>query len=245
MEIKYLLRSQLKKTVKKTNLLIQFLVLPILLILIIGYLTKNNFTENITSYQYYSIPVMLFMYIGYGINSSFAFVDRYNRRGNFRLLYVPINPVYIYISHIISGTISGMVTALINLILIKYLFRMNYGKNFILILLTFTTIILVSNAIGIILSLVIDNAIVIEEIFTVSQLILCFMGGCFFELESIANLPRVVAYISPVKWVLKGINDIIYLGQNGILIITNIANIIILVLLVFLCVKSYKVEKYL
>lgn len=44
------------------------------------------------------------------------------------------------------------------------------GSNFMMILLTFTTIILVSNAIGILLSIIIDNAIVIEEIFTVTQI---------------------------------------------------------------------------
>lgn len=198
MEFKYLISIQLKKIIYNKNILMQFFCLPLLLILIIGYLTSNDFSQTITSYQFYSTAVMLFMYVGYGINSSFAFIDRYNKCGNMRLLFVPLRIQWIYLSHIVSETVFGGITAVINLILIQLLFGVSYS-NLLLISITYIAIILLSNSVGILLSLIIDDAIIIEEIFTIAQVVLCIMGGCFFSIESIANVPSFVTYISPIK----------------------------------------------
>ncbi len=241
----HMLKLQMKLIFKNSTSLLQFFLLPTVLVLIIGYLAKDSFNGRVTSYQYYSIGVMLFMYSGFGVIGAFNFIDKFIREGNLRLVYMPINESWIFATHIVSGSLYGILTITVNMVIFGILFGVNYYNNFWIILLLYTSIVLSSSTFGILLSILIDNTIVIEEIFTISQLVLCLLGGCFFSIESIASLPTFFAYMSPVKWIMDGLVNGIFLNDTTKIFIIIPINLLISVIIVIFCKMNFKTEKYL
>lgn len=188
------------------------MILPILLISVISYLLSENFQSYGESVSYYFFPVMLFMYVGYGVNSSFSFLDLANIEGNRRLFFMPVKKEWIIISHVFSQTMFGVFSLFVNYLVSYILFR-NYYSNFVFSFFALSILIFLSNALGIWITIFITNTIVIEEIFTVIQIVLALLGGGFYSLERIANIPRFIVYLSPLKWLLDVINVYTYTGK--------------------------------
>lgn len=186
-------------------MLFQFLALPVLLLLLISYLLSNYFESYSLALYNYFFPVMLFMYVGYGVNATFAFLDINNIEGNKRLFYVPIKPEWIIISNVFSQTVFGSITLTINY-LTFYFVLIQHCKNMIGSYFVLVGLILLSNMIGIFLTLFCRNVILIEEIFTIFQILFTVLGGVFFRLDYYSNIPSVILKWSPLKWIMDAIS---------------------------------------
>jgi ABC-type multidrug transport system permease subunit len=141
----------------------QFLLLPTILTAMIGYLTHDNFSKQISSYEYNSIGVMIFMYSGIGVISAFNFIEKDIKQGNIRLIFTPVRTIWIHLSHMISGMLFGTITIAINMMIFKVLFNVNYNDNAVIIFLSFCAIAYISSAIGIFLSIIIDETLKIKR----------------------------------------------------------------------------------
>jgi len=220
------------------------MVLPLVLLVIIGYINKDGFTCEFTSYQYYFIGVLIFIYSGIGTNISFNFIDKDNKSGNLRTIFAPVNNKMIYISHIFSALSFAFITLLVNLITFKFIFEVDFSESALMIFLVLLSVVFVSSSIGILFSLIIDDAVIIEEIFTVFQLLFCFIGGCFFSIESIANIPQFIIYLSPIKYVMDGLLQSMYENSNTLSFIIIFINVIIGSILIKVSSLFFKEENY-
>ncbi|MBE6046839.1 MAG: ABC transporter permease [Clostridium sp.] len=238
------LKFQLRLLFKNRNYMLQLMVLPLVLLVIIGYINKDGFTCEFTSYQYYFIGVLIFIYSGIGTNISFNFIDKDNKSGNLRTIFAPVNNKMIYISHIFSALSFAFITLLVNLITFKFIFEVDFSESALMIFLVLLSVVFVSSSIGILFSLIIDDAVIIEEIFTVFQLLFCFIGGCFFSIESIANIPQFIIYLSPIKYVMDGLLQSMYENSNTLSFIIIFINVIIGSILIKVSSLFFKEENY-
>ena len=76
-------------------------------------------------------------------------------------------------------------------------------------------------------------------------IVLCILGGAFFSLEALGEIPAMISKISPVKWLMDGLLNSMYDNNNFILFVIIGINIIIAVMLIGLTSKTFKTEKYL
>jgi ABC-2 type transport system permease protein len=120
----------------------------------------------------------------------------------------------------------------------------DFSESALMIFLVLLSVVFVSSSIGILFSLIIDDAVIIEEIFTVFQLLFCFIGGCFFSIESIANIPQFIIYLSPIKYVMDGLLQSMYENSNTLSFIIIFINVIIGSILIKVSSLFFKEENY-
>lgn len=236
---------ELKLMFKTPVIVFTFFAYPVLLTLIIGYLSQNSFGSEISSYQYYSIGMMIFIYAGAGLSSVYNFMDKPTKDGNLRVIYTPVKTSSIYLSQIISGTIFAAMGILFSMVIFKVFFKVNYNGSEFIVFIGFITLAFLSNALGMFLATVINNLMAINMIFNMIQAIFCVLGGAFFSIESLGKLPAFLAKLSPVKWIIDGILNSMYDNNNTLLFIIIAVNILLSVILICICKKTFKSEKYL
>ena len=78
---------------------------PILLVVILGFLGKDRYGKEVTSYDYYGITLMIYSIFMSGMTSANAFMEITIRKPNMRIIYAPGNSNVIYISKIVSSFI--------------------------------------------------------------------------------------------------------------------------------------------
>ncbi|PJI09453.1 MULTISPECIES: ABC transporter permease [Clostridium] len=245
MSLLNMVKFEFKLMSKTSVMVLSFFAYPVVLTLIIGYLTYNNFGSGISSYDYYSIGMMIFIYSGAGLASVYNFIGKPIKQGNLRVIFTPIKTTSIYLSQIICGTIFCAAGAAFTMAAFNVLFGINYNGNEFIIFSSFVTLIFMSNALGVLLCIIIDNDVTINMIFNTIQTVFCVLGGAFFSLESLGKIPAAIAKISPVKWVMDGMLNSIYDNNNFLLYITIAINIVLGVILIAFCKCTFKTEKYL
>lgn len=220
-------------------MLFQFFVLPVILLLLISYLLSNYFDSYSLALYHYFFPVMFFMYVGYGVNATFAFLDVNNIEGNKRLFYVPVKKEWIIISNVFSQTVFGSITLAINYLTFYFVLARHcqniIGSYFVLVGLIF-----LSNMIGIFLTLFCKNVILIEEFFTIFQVLFTVLGGVFFRLDYYSNMPSVILKCSPLKWIMDAISLYVNSGNLNGLIKVGFGQLVISGLLYLVIHRKFK-----
>ena len=179
--------------------------------------------------MFFVYPVLLTAIIGYLTQSSFGGgVSSYE-----------------YYSIGISGTIYSSVAIAITMLIFSLLFGVNYNGNGILICVSFVILSFMSNSLGMLLCATINNIGAVNMVFNIVQTVLCILGGAFFSLEALGEIPAMISKISPVKWLMDGLLNSMYDNNNFILFVIIGINIIIAVMLIGLTSKTFKTEKYL
>lgn len=245
MNIVNMIKFQLKLICKTPVMFMMYFVYPILLTAIIGYLTQSNFGGGISSYEYYSIGMMIFIFTSSGLISSYNFLDDNIKQGNVRTMFAPIKKLGIYLSQIISGTTYSSVAIVVTMLIFNLLFGVNYNGNGILICISFIILCFMSNALGMFLCTTINHVGMVNVVFNLVQVVLCVLGGAFFSLEVLGEVPAMISKISPVKWFMDGILNSMYDNNNFILFVAIGINIIVAIMLIGLTYKTFKIEKYL
>lgn len=245
MNIVNMIKFQLKLICKTPIMFITYFIYTVLLTAIIGYLTQSNFGGGVSSYEYYSIGMMIFIFTSSGLISSYNFLDDNIKQGNVRIMVTSIKKLGIYLSQIISGTIYSSVAIVVTMLTFNLLFGVNYNGNGILIYISFTTLCFMSNALGMFLCTTINHIGMINIVFNIMQIVLCVLGGAFFSLELLGEVPALISKISPVKWFMDGLLNSMYDNNNFILFIAIGINTILAMMLIGLTSKTFKLEKYL
>ncbi|MGL4740184.1 MAG: ABC transporter permease [Sarcina sp.] len=240
-----MVKMQLKSLFKNKIMIINFVVYPSVLTFIIGYLAQSYFNSGITSYEYYSNSMMIFLFMGAGLLAIYNLGDADVVEGNFRAMYVPIPRVYIYISQVISSTIFCVLSIIFNILIFKYLFKVEYAGNEFIIILSFITLAFLSNSLGMFLLSLIKNVGICNGIFNLVQALLCTLGGAFISLEGFGGVLSFLSKLSPIKYLIEGILNSIYDNSTTLLCLIILINIILGLSFLIITKKTFKVEKYL
>lgn len=240
-----MIKFQLKSICKTPIMFMMYFIYPVILTAIIGYLTRSSFGGEISSYEYYSIGMMIFIFTSAGLISAYNFLDDKVKQGQVRTMFAPVKKLSVYLSQIISGTIYSSVAILVTMLIFKFLFKVNYNSNEILIFISFVILCFMSNTLGMFLCTIMKNVGMVNMVFNIVQVVLCVLGGAFFSLEALGGFPAMLSKVSPVKWFMDGLLNSIYDNNNFILFVTIGVNIIAALILIGLTYKTFKFEKYL
>ncbi|MGL5616802.1 MAG: ABC transporter permease [Sarcina sp.] len=236
---------QLKQLLKNKVMIMTFLIYPSLLTFIIGYLAESTFMSGISSYDYYSNSMMIFIFMGAGLIALYNLGETKVVDGHFRAMYSPIPSSYIYLSQIISSTIFSTLSIIINILIFKFLFKINYSGNEFIIILGFITLAFLSNALAMFLYSFIKDIGVCNGIFNLIQVILCTLGGAFISLEGFGKIASFLSKLSPIKYLIDGILQSIYDDNRMILFTIIIVNFLIALIIIAITKRTFKIEKYL
>lgn len=240
-----MIKTQLKALLKNKIMIINFVVYPSVLTFIIGYLAESYFNSGVSSYEYYSNSMMIFLFMGAGLLAIYNLGDVDVVDGNLRAMYAPVPRIYIYISQVISSTIFSSVSIILNILVFKFLFKVEYAGNEEIIILGFITLAFLSNSLGMFLLSLVKEIGICNGIFNLVQVALCTLGGAFISLEGFGGLLSFLSKLSPVKYLIEGILNSIYDNSTALLWMIIGINIILGLGFLIITKKTFKIERYL
>lgn len=216
-------------------------VFPILLVAILGNLTKDNYGKSVTSYHYYIITILLYSILSSATIAANAFMEKSNRSANMRIIFSPSDVRVIYISKIAATFVFCFACHVIDFLLIILCADIQFERVFQLIMLFAFSDIFFSGM-GVMFCSIFKSEAVANQILTIALNISAVLGGLFFSLDGYGKVIQTVSWISPAKWIRNYVFSILYDGETTSLFIVLGVIIIAIVMEIFVCEKLFKAE---
>jgi len=218
---------------------------PLLLVLILGFLSSGNYGDQVTSYDYYGVSMLIYIIFNTSTIASNSFMEERIKKGNMRIIYSPVPKEYIYISKIAATVVFSFLCHLIVMILLHLILKVDFGGTnvgfVILILFLFEVF---ASIIGVLLCCIFKSENTANQILSVVINISAILGGLFFRLDGFGQTVEKISYISPIKWIVNDIFEIIYDKDFSQYLLTIITLIAVSLLALLMCKKFYKTEDY-
>lgn len=239
-----LFKLGVKRRSKDFFILSYNIVFPVIIIILLGYLTSKSYGEEFTSYNYYTIvtiPFCVFMGI---ISVSYAAQDEKGSNTSYRYMISPISVADLVLSKLFSCTIILSLCNLITLFLLRGIFHMSFGGKFLAVIFLLTCESIVVSSIGLFLGFVCKNLDMLCNIINIPIVIFGFLGGVFFPVSSLNSTISLIINISPLTWINRAIVACIY--DNNLHLLFNISCIFIVtsIFITILTIKFFKKEVF-
>lgn len=239
-----LFRLGIKRRSKDFFILFYNIVFPLIIIMLLGYLTSKSYGTEFTSYNYYTIVTIPFCILMGIISVSYAAQDEKISNTSYRYMISPISIKELVLSKLFSCTIILSLCNLITLVIIKGVFQISFGGNFLAIIFLLVCESTVVSAIGLFLGLACKNLDILRNIINIPIVIFGFLGGVFFPVSSLNPVVSLAINISPLTWVNRSIVTCIY--DDSLQPLFNISSIFVMIsiLMTVLTVKLFKREAF-
>ncbi|MCT4688791.1 ABC transporter permease [Vallitalea sp.] len=140
-----------------------------------------------------------------------------------RQLVSPLKNISILSGNVIATFIAGFVNILVMVYGGKYLFHIDWGKSDIGVLLLLGAFIFTITCLGLFISSFFKTRQQLSSIVPVITVSTSMLGGCMWPLEIIQSKTLLfIANLTPQKWALEGIKDLIMYGHGIESIVTPV-----------------------
>lgn len=198
--------------VRNPTLLFCNTLLPVVLIWVMGFATKNRFSADpVSSYDYYGINMVILSAALVAMTATNTFMEDTVKKGNVRIIFSPVSKSEIYLSKLLSTYLLSTITYTVVLLFGQYLFRINFGShkiNYIIVLIN--AFLFFGTCLGILSSCIFKTEEKANAAIQIPIAIFIFFGGVFFGIHRLGPIVNSISMISPVKWVSECAVKIIY-----------------------------------
>lgn len=239
-----LFRLGLRRRSKDFFVLFYNIIFPIIIILLLGYLTSKSYGTNFTSYHYYSVVLIPFCGLMGITTVSYAAQDEKTLKTAYRYMAAPISKVELVLSKFLSCVIIFALCNVITWGVSRLLFNMEFNGRFLFVVLLLTCESVAVVGIGLFLGLACKNLDTLRNFLNLPIVIFGFLGGAFFPVSSLNPILSFIINLSPLTWVNRGIIACIFDGNAKILLIMSAIFILIGCTFTGLTVKLFKKEAF-
>lgn len=179
----------------------------------------------------------------YPISYSIAGILGEKREGTWqRQLVSPLEKYEIIFTNFLYSVFLGLMQIYAVLFFAKYVFKVKFTGNFLLILFLFALFTVTVASLSLMLTTIIKSENQLGNALPIITTASAMLAGCFWPFELVSNkILIVLGYLMPQRWIIDSINKV-GINKGGIsLIIPNIF-ILLLMSLVFFVVASRKEE---
>lgn len=198
--------------VRNPTLLFCNTFLPVVLIWVMGFATKNRFgVDPVSSYDYYGLNMAILSAALVAMTATNTFMEDTVKKGNIRIVFAPVSKSEIYLSKILSTYFLSTITYTAILLLGQSFFGINFGgSNIIYIIILINAFLLFGTCLGILSSCVFKSEEKANAAIQIPIAIFIFFGGIFFGIHRLGPVVQGISMISPVKWLAECAVQIIY-----------------------------------
>ncbi|MGL4454183.1 MAG: ABC transporter permease [Sarcina sp.] len=234
----------LKRRSKDFFLIIYNLVLPVLLVLALGYLMSTDYQNTITSYQYYLVVLVPF-FIALSVATA-LYNTKEDKMHNVasRILSSPVSISNIVLPKILSATIILVVITTLLLIVCNFTFKMNLGITLIPILLMYSSFIFLVTSFGYFVGFVCKNEETIRNYINLPVCIFAFMSGAFFPVGSINPILDKILMLSPLRLINSATFSAIYADTTANLYTLALVMFILGTIFTILAIKKFRKDAF-
>ena len=215
---------------------------PLLLIIILGYLTRFDYGTRIQSYDYYGVTLIVFSIFNTGTIAANSFMEDKIKMGNMRIVFSPVHSSWIYISKIIASAIFDFICHLFVIGILVYCFQFHLGKNPGWLLLLMLVGEFFGAAVGVCLCCVLKSESVCNQILSLIIQLAATLGGVFFSLDRFGDIFMKLSYISPIKWMIQSCFLCIYDHQLTPVYLCIMSLIVGIGICLMICQKTWHGE---
>lgn len=246
MEFIVVLKRDIKNLICSPVLLIYNTLFPILIILILGYLTSGNYNgKTFSSYDYYGVSMMVFGVAFVAMTASNSFMEERVKSSNLRIMYSPINIASIYMSKIVATFIFSSICDLIIMLFLSLVFNVNYGGSFtVYVLVLLGSFDFFSCTVGVLFCCIFKSENLANKVLSPFINIFIIIGGVFFPVESLGKTMTQISNFSPVKWLNEAVFKIIYDKDLSYFMPAVIIIVLLTIVCLVLCKLTFKEEDY-
>ena len=242
-----ILRRDFGNVLHNPALIFSNTVLPLILIGIMGLVTKGGFSsEPVSSFDYYGVNMLIFSVGMIAITATNAFMEENVKRGNFRIAYAPISKQEIYLSKILSSYLLSAVCYGVLVPVCQYIFGVNMGgNNFIYFILLLNVFGFSGSCFGTMFCCIFKEEEQANGIMQIPLFLSILLGGVIFQVHRFGRFFNNLALLSPVKWVAACSYQIIY--DNDLRLLWPVITGLLILSLIFIgvCHVLFKPEDYL
>lgn len=190
---------------------------PLLLVMIIGYLTKGAYGNGFSSYDYYGVTLIIYSALSSGMTAANAFMEERIKKPNMRIIYAPGNVKSLFLAKIGASFVFSFLTHIVDFAILSLVFGIEVkGVGQLLVLLGLTE--LFSVTLGITMCCVIKQESMTNQLQSIIINLLAVLGGVLFSLDGFGGTVRKISMISPVKWIVNAAFQIIYDRDSHLLL---------------------------
>lgn len=231
---------------KNPSLVVSNTLLPIIMILVMGTITKNRFGVGFaSSYEYYGLNMIIFSAALIAMTASNTFMEEKVRKGNTRIVYAPISKFEIYFSKFLSSYLLGLISYTVILIGGQSFFHMNFGgQNIWRIIVLVNSFTMLGCSLGILSCCLFHSEEKANAALQFPIAIFIFFGGVFFAVHRMGGIIIFLSNISPVKWVATSAFRIIYDNDSSLFVPVVLVLMGISLFCIWLCEFAFKPEDY-
>lgn len=240
----YMIRSDLKRRSKDGFILGYNILFPIIMILLLGYLTSGHYGKVFTGFQYYSVVMLPFCIAMAMITAAYAGKDDAYKKTAIRFLYSPISKVHIVLSKEISCIFLIGMCNLNVLLFSKLAFKLPVDIEIIPITLLLTAETFAICSIGMFIGLGMKNFILIKNILNLPICLAAILAGSFYPIGTLNPNLELILRLSPLTWVNRSIFLTIYDGNSRVLWITTAVLTVVGIGFTILAVRLFMKEEY-
>lgn len=246
MNFSKIVKFDFMNVIRNPMLLIANTVLPIVLIGVIGFVTKSGYGSlNISSYDYYGITIMVFQGIMMCMTASNAFMEETVKKGNARIAYAPVSKTEIYLSKILSSYMVGGICYTLIMLIAQYTLNINFGgKNILYIILLINVLAFFGSCLGVLFCCIFKSEEGANSIMQIPILIFIFLGGVFFPIASLGKVVELISNISPLRWITQCAFQIIYDNDFSIYLPSIGITLFAAIICIVICQVIFKPEEY-
>lgn len=218
-------------------------IFPLLMIFIMGFVTRNGYNaSSISSYDYYGVSIMIFTSLMICMSATNAFMEEKVKRGNTRIAFTPVSKTQIYLSKIIATYFLGTISYTLILLAGQFIFNIRFGgNNLIYIILLINMVSLFGSCLGVMFCSIFKQEEMANSIMQIPIMIFVFFGGTFFQTASLGKIIEKVSYLSPVKWVTECAFQVIY-DNNFTLYLPTLAILVVAAIIcIIICQITFKI----
>lgn len=211
-----LLKHELYRLVSSPGTMCIFLVFPVILIALMGFLFEDLYhTSVVSSYDFYGVTMLFYIMMMGSTVPANVFLEKKIKSGNTRIFYSPVSRISIYSSKILACFIVMSLSVIMNIIVFQMTSFVNFGgKNIgyvILLMIQFVFFLIVlSSAICV----TIHSEEVTNIILSNSMSVFGLLSGIFFPIANLGEFFEKLAAYSPFKWTIDCLFQLIYDGRS-------------------------------
>ncbi|MDD5936146.1 MAG: ABC transporter permease [Clostridiales bacterium] len=234
----------LKRTVKDSFTIGYSVVFPIVMILLMGWLRKGSYGQELSSFSYYTIVLVPFCISFEVTTAAYLGQEEVRKHAAERFLTTPVSTRKLLLAKFFAGVSAmsichGFVYLFASLVL-RVSFH-GHGMAMYLMSIAWTGVIY---ALGLWLGLGMKNFIVVKNLINLPIMLFAVLGGCFYPFGSTDPLIQKVIQASPLTWINRSQFLAMYDSKSQLLFMMTIIFVLLCIGIMTLAVIKFRKEAF-
>ncbi|NLG02376.1 MAG: ABC transporter permease [Clostridia bacterium] len=221
------------------------LIFPVIMVLLLGYLTNRNFGDIVSSYQYYAIVTIPFCILMSITTAAYAAKDCAYQKTAMRFVIAPVSTTQILMANVLSCTIAFFLCYFVLFFGVVWIYRLAFSMTWLYIPLLYLSMSFLVSAIGTWIGNGMKDFLIIKNIMNIPVGLLAFLGGCFYPIGSMNHIFRFIIHLSPLTWINQAMFRCVFSESETNAVLTSM----LLFLVGFVCCligrRSFRKEEFL